>query len=353
MVFVVKKRPLSEVPPTELIPPEIDGVKTDVFESDVVRLNAGSTPAITSVAPSSLSMQNSAVTVTVNGSGFQEGLSVALKSPTGVATTISGFQVSNVTAASFQVPITPTEVGWYTMQVTNPDAGTSNVFSFSAADVGDYNPLVGGIRISPGGVTPDVIKGATLITPSHGVGGFGTLGCFVKTADANPKVLAVTCHHVVGLPALGLSTQLTGTAASPTITFGGSNTQNTLIAVKVKLGDTAFEVFYRTSGTDSPGSIATTIAARITALAIAGVGATADTAAQTVTVTSSTLSLGAMTCLIFGAPAPDPKADIRATIDDLKTTLSGTASKLCGAYVNFKSRWNIADVRRLRRNRIR
>lgn len=33
MVYVVRKRPLSEVPPNELIPPEIDGVKTDVIEA--------------------------------------------------------------------------------------------------------------------------------------------------------------------------------------------------------------------------------------------------------------------------------------------------------------------------------
>lgn len=35
MILVVKKKPLSEVPPAEVIPDEIDGVKTDVYESDV------------------------------------------------------------------------------------------------------------------------------------------------------------------------------------------------------------------------------------------------------------------------------------------------------------------------------
>jgi hypothetical protein len=35
MVFVVKKKPASELPPDHVIPAEIEGVKTDVFESDV------------------------------------------------------------------------------------------------------------------------------------------------------------------------------------------------------------------------------------------------------------------------------------------------------------------------------
>ena len=33
-VYVTRKKPLSETPPAELIPPEIDGVKTDVVESN-------------------------------------------------------------------------------------------------------------------------------------------------------------------------------------------------------------------------------------------------------------------------------------------------------------------------------
>lgn len=41
MVFVVKKKPLSELAPNELIPTEIEGVKTDVYESGVPRTSAG------------------------------------------------------------------------------------------------------------------------------------------------------------------------------------------------------------------------------------------------------------------------------------------------------------------------
>src|SRR5262245_12279767 len=40
IVYVVKKKPLSEVRLAEIIPSEIDGVKTDVVESDVFTLRA-------------------------------------------------------------------------------------------------------------------------------------------------------------------------------------------------------------------------------------------------------------------------------------------------------------------------
>src|SRR5258707_12584855 len=37
MVFVVKKKPVSELAPNQVIPAEIEGVKTDVYESEVFR----------------------------------------------------------------------------------------------------------------------------------------------------------------------------------------------------------------------------------------------------------------------------------------------------------------------------
>src|ERR1039457_5496113 len=40
MVFVVKKKPSSELPREHLIPPEIEGIKTDVYESEVFRHTA-------------------------------------------------------------------------------------------------------------------------------------------------------------------------------------------------------------------------------------------------------------------------------------------------------------------------
>ena len=43
MVFVEKKKPVSELRPEEVIPAEIDGVKTDVYESEIPRIHAADT----------------------------------------------------------------------------------------------------------------------------------------------------------------------------------------------------------------------------------------------------------------------------------------------------------------------
>ncbi len=347
-VFVVKKKPLSELSPKEVIPAEIGGVKTDVFECDIPRsTSAVSAPIITSTSPKELIMQQTTPQqVTVNGSGFQADLTVAVTSPSGVSTTISGPKmILNVSSGSFQMVISLDETGWYTMQVTNPDTGKSPVYSFTATDTSPYSPhFVGGIQIMSGGFTPGDADGST---PAQGVGGIGTLGCIATaTAAGNPMVFAITCQHVVGSPVLGQSAypnRLKGTAVNPTITFEGSNTSNSLVDIRLSVGrvvSTEFEVYYLTSGTDSLNSIVTAVAARITALAITGVHATADTNANTVTVTSSTLPLSDLECKVYDSPVPDPKADIRATITGTTITgptikLSGVASQDCGAYVNI------------------
>lgn len=277
--------------------------------------------------------QNTLQQFTVNGSGLQAGLTVGVISPTAVNTTISGSHILNVNSGSFQMQVSLDEAGWYTIQVTNPDTGRSNSYPFPASDAGDYSPhFVGGIQIVSGGFTSGSDDGST---PAQGVGAVGTLGCFATTNDANPKVFAITCEHVVGSPILGKATQLIGTATKPTISFSGTNTPNSLIEIEFSVGGNTYNVFYLTSGTETPGDIASKITGLITALAINGVGATADTTAGTVTVTSSASSFDFLSCFVYGSAVPDPKASIRASVTGTAISLSGVASKACGAYVTI------------------
>jgi hypothetical protein len=44
LVFVVRKKPISDLRPQEVIPPEINGVKTDVIESPMPSLAFGDNP---------------------------------------------------------------------------------------------------------------------------------------------------------------------------------------------------------------------------------------------------------------------------------------------------------------------
>jgi hypothetical protein len=50
MVFVVRKRSLPELRPDEVIPPEIEGVKTDVYEADIARSRGGDRPLLGGVS---------------------------------------------------------------------------------------------------------------------------------------------------------------------------------------------------------------------------------------------------------------------------------------------------------------
>ncbi len=171
IVYTVKKKALSEIPPNELIPAEIDGVKTDVVEEDIPRYHS-----------------------------------------------------------SF------------------PDTS------------GDYrsNGLDGGIQIQAG--QSDVL---------------GTLGCIGATDDPEPKIVAITCHHVVA-PARSVPSKSTLTvSASPDkrdFTFGGANSSGLqvvldLIILPAGASHPDFaEATYVTTGADSLADIAMQVAAAINAL---------------------------------------------------------------------------------------
>src|SRR5262249_30390169 len=91
-----------------------------------------SNPQITSISPATPTANGSNQTVTVDGSQFQSGLTVSVTFPGG-SSTLSGTQIQNVTASSFQMIILVGTTGSYTIRVNNPDGGTSNVFSFNVA----------------------------------------------------------------------------------------------------------------------------------------------------------------------------------------------------------------------------
>jgi uncharacterized protein (DUF2147 family) len=93
---------------------------------------AQSTPSITSISPSTPTANANNQTVTVYGSQFQSGLTVTVYWPNGAgSSTLSGTQIQNVSAGSFQMIVTLNGAGTWGIQVNNPDGGKSNVFSFN------------------------------------------------------------------------------------------------------------------------------------------------------------------------------------------------------------------------------
>ena len=233
MVFVEKKKPLSELSPNDIIPDEIEGIKTDVYESEIPQIHADTEP---------------------------------------------------------------------------------------------YRPLRGGSQIEPGGMTKKV-NNKGHIFPAEGLGLVGTLGCIFSSPGSSPKIIGLTCQHVIGI-AQGVPTKLVETTVKPTITFSGANTPGTLVVVRIRNGSTV-QVFYRTSASDDLNTIASTIAARISA---AGLSAAAAGAAVTVKDLPPSKKLE---CKIYGAHVANLPSDVHASVADSIISITGTASKRSAAYVTL------------------
>ena len=88
-----------------------------------------SSPVITSVVPVEPVRNTRPQALTVNGSDFQSGLSLAVKNPGGQSTIIRGKDIEQARQTSFQVKFLFDTKGVYSLIVTNPDGGASAPFN--------------------------------------------------------------------------------------------------------------------------------------------------------------------------------------------------------------------------------
>jgi hypothetical protein len=149
-------------------------------------------------------------------------------------------------------------------------------------DTTTYPSLRGGIRIQPGGA----------------LGGGGTLGCIAQTNDTPPKIVALTCEHVVAEPVLlatNVSSQTTGTTVGGntglvTITVAGATASaGTLLTAEFTTEplNVAQDATYITTGTENLETITEKMRDAINNAAIPGVSVTADTTQGTLQITIS------------------------------------------------------------------
>ena len=105
-----------------------------VASQSVNLIVATTAPSITSISPSTLPLSTSPITVTFNGTSFQSGLTLALVSPSGQKTTLSGSSITFVSSTQFTAQITTgTTAGTWGAVVTNPDGGQSDTFVFTTS----------------------------------------------------------------------------------------------------------------------------------------------------------------------------------------------------------------------------
>ncbi len=174
MVFVGRKKPLAEIPASEVIPAEIEGIKTDVVESPLSKL---------------------------------------------------------------------------------------------CDDENQYSTLVGGIQIAAGWLGYDQ---PLQDQNSKELTGKGTLGCIALTNDAPPKIVALTCQHVVaGDQALSPPfLTIAGPDVNGVYTFTQSPNAGTVVAFDwLEAGKGGLVAIYLTLDTETPASVAHNIATRINSVA--------------------------------------------------------------------------------------
>lgn len=105
-----------------------DGGQSNIFNFQVQ--NPVSAPQINSVTPAAPTRKDGDQTITVSGSGFQNGLTVTVFIPGVTPITLSGAQIQNVSSTSFTVLVTLNLVGQYGIRVNNLDGVQSNTFNF-------------------------------------------------------------------------------------------------------------------------------------------------------------------------------------------------------------------------------
>ncbi len=96
-----------------------------------VFLVSGLAPTVSSLDPSTPLASNTDQIVTVNGSGFQNGLTVTVSLPSGITSVLSGTQIQDVTPTSFKMRITLGSPGNWSLRVNNPDKQVSGWLPFS------------------------------------------------------------------------------------------------------------------------------------------------------------------------------------------------------------------------------
>jgi hypothetical protein len=93
--------------------------------------SSGTAPSVTSILPAAPTLSVSSQTLTVNGTGFQSGLTVTAFPPGGGSLALSGSQIQSVTSASFNLTITLNSAGTWGIRVNNPDSQQSATFNFT------------------------------------------------------------------------------------------------------------------------------------------------------------------------------------------------------------------------------
>lgn len=277
LVLVVAKKPLDQLKPEEVIPSEIDGLKTDVIQVPMPRLVMASNPSnITVNQINALSFRlegepkpGAGLLVTVEFTvnpvpdvppsfaiAYETREYDTLESIARGLTDRFNAQGINVTRGGAQLTLTPP--AGITIQITN-------VPEVTAVDDHQY--------------FDDWVRGGIQLAPASAGGDFGTLGCIATTAPTSDypqgRVVALTNHHVVRPKTTAPTNLVTKRGANAqqivlASSDGGPITERSVLSVAITPDPTAKtdvdEAEYLTAKGDTPTNVANGIRTILTGL---------------------------------------------------------------------------------------
>jgi hypothetical protein len=376
-VFVVKKKSLDKLTPEEVVPPEIDGFKTDIIEQEVPELLSGGRTGDPSDLTITISPDKHVITLAgkeTPGIGLLAAIDFAVTKSGGIRHDFNTF--IETTGPQLEDSDTMTLANMATKFGHDIQVWASFVdFSALSTSVAGNQ-----ITVTPGaGYTAEVTGAKVFVSDDHkyrldpalsggikvqagGPAGWGTLSFIAKTNEPQPKVVALTCQHVVADWG-GVSTNL-GVDVSPdqhTITFSGSSTGGSVIVLTLDVmpagpGPSQIFEFFLAPTTETLDQIATKVSDWINGLANPGVSSTHSGAQVAIIWGASSIVLAR--CNVYEPQKPDPGSGLHASISNTNViTLTGQVSgKNYGIYINgnvgganhsFGTFVNIADEQSL------
>jgi hypothetical protein len=323
-VFLVAKKPLDRLTPQEIVPPEIEGVRTDVVEMEMPRLVAADPGnLIPTVNPGGKTVTFRGNPAPGNGLGVV--LTYTVGSPPGppgnvfldthddmTKGQIAATLANELIAAGFPSSVDPLN--------HKDDDATLRLDATATCTLTDCYV----IAVDDKKYSKDYLRGGIQIQLKGTAGGLPQLGTRGCLAEAHGKIVAITCHHVVAGPErkpknLSAAWQQQGDQ----ITFGGAASILPGTVVFLQLYNSKQVVVYSTLDGDTPITIAGRVATAITNLGISGVNATnGSPPTAVITLTGETVFF----TKVYGPVKTDDKADLHARVAGLVIDLSGEVS---------------------------
>ena len=187
-------------------------------------VSAPAAPVISSLSPSTMTASSANQFLTINGSGFQPGLTVNLAAG-GTTVPYTGSAITNLTATQIQVLVNVgTTARTWTVQVVNPSAGSSNAVNLTvtapvtpAIASLSPNPMTGSAASQTLTITGTGFQPGLTVTLTSGNTTLVQQGSFIASVTATQVQVLVT----VGVTARTWTVQVTnpGNAASNTATL--------------------------------------------------------------------------------------------------------------------------------------